>query len=169
VLYQKERALVFSDPRQFGRVRFHRGNQPPTWWAQLPPALLSREFTMEVMKTFLHRHSRLPLKAALLLQGGFPGLGNWMADETLWRARLHPRRPAGKLSGAELETLWRALRFVCRQAMKRVARTGLDLPAGWLFHQRWERQGYCPRNGRALVRETIGGRTTAWCPTCQGG
>lgn len=165
---QPSQTLVFSDPRQFGRVRFHLGREAPEWWSNLPPPLLSKSFTLATMQRLLERHRKLPLKAALLLQSGFPGLGNWMADEILWRAGLDPHTPAGRLAAAELESLWRTIRFVCRQSIKSVARGYSALPAGWLFHERWESAGRCPRHGKVLARETIGGRTTAWCLDCQG-
>jgi len=167
VLHQQHRALVFSDPRQFGRVRFHLNSKPPEWWSNLPAALTSNAFTAARMKGFFDRHRRLSLKAVLLLQSGFPGLGNWMVDEILWRAQLHPRTPAGQVTSGELSRLWRTIRFVCRQAMKSVGRSYSGLPAGWLFHERWNATGQCPRHGRLLVRETVGGRTTAWCSVCQ--
>jgi formamidopyrimidine-DNA glycosylase len=167
ILYQQTRALVFSDPRQFGRVRFHLSAEPPRWWLDLPAPLTSKQFTLELMTGFLQRHGKLSLKAALLLQEGFPGLGNWMADEILWRTGLAPRTPAGKLTSTERGNLWRVIRFVCREAIRSLTRGYSAFPAGWLFHQRWDRQGRCPRHGRSLARETIGGRTSAWCRTCQ--
>jgi len=169
VLYQPQRALVFSDPRQFGRVRFYCGPSAPAWWSELPPSLLSKRFTRLSLQTFLHRHPKLPLKAALLLQNHFPGLGNWMADEILWQARLNPRTQAGSLTRPQTETLWRAIRFICRAALKSVSRGYSAFPARWLFHQRWSHDGLCPRHAKPLVRATVGGRTTAWCRLCQPG
>lgn len=167
VLRQNGRALVFTDPRQFGRVQMHLGPQAPDWWTALPSAITSPEFTSRRMRAFLDRHSRLPVKAALLLQSGFPGIGNWMADEVLWRARIHPARPAGELSQAALQALWTALRFVCRGALKHVGADYSDPPQGWLFHERWGKGGRCPTHGALLRRDTVGGRTTVWCGICQ--
>ena len=167
VLFQKKRALVFNDMRQFGAVRFAQERQPPAWWAQLPVSVTSREFTRAKMENFLKRHGKLPIKAALLLQSGFPGIGNWMADEILWRARINPRVRANRLSLKVSEALWKSLRFVCREAIRRIGHDYSDPPKNWFFHQRWSRYGVCPRDSEQLVRETIGGRTTAWCPKCQ--
>ena len=167
VLYQTGRALVFADPRQFGRVRLHQGTDRPTWWSSLPIQLTSAEFTATVMRAFLQRHGRLPIKAALLLQKGFPGIGNWMADEILWRAKVNPRTRVGQLQESEIKILWQKLCFVCREAVRKIASDLSDPPRGWLFHERWHGQGKCPRDGTMLVRETVGGRTTAWCPKCQ--
>ena len=104
-----------------------------------------------------------PLKARLLDQGVIAGVGNLLADETLWRARLSPRRPAGELSVEELDRLRRELRAAVRDAVRNGGvHTGRFMPAR-------EKGGACPRCGTALARDTIGGRTTFWCPSCQPG
>jgi formamidopyrimidine-DNA glycosylase len=167
VLRQSKQALVFNDPRQFGRVLFHRGVAPPKWWSSLPPQILSKEFTLTRMSQFLSRHARAPLKAALLSQRGFPGIGNWMADEVLWQAEIAPAQPAGKLDAVQIKRLFRALRLVCRGALRTVGLDYRDPPGGWLVHRRWRRGGNCPRDGAALRHAQIGGRTTCWCPSCQ--
>jgi formamidopyrimidine-DNA glycosylase len=167
VLRQKQRALVFSDPRQFGRVLFFHGNGEPPWWSAIPPALTSDAFTREVLREALQRHSRLPVKAALLLQQHFPGVGNWMADEILWRARMSPRTASRAIEGTRLRNLRKAIVFVCREALEHIGRDFSDPPRGWLFHERWSAKGKCPRDQTELKRETVGGRTTAWCPKCQ--
>ena len=166
-LFQKSRALIFSDPRMFGRVRFHVGNETPPWWASLPPAVTSREFTAARLSHVLLRRRRSPLKALLLMQQFFPGVGNWMADEVLWQARLHPRVAAGALDNAAARELWRVMRSVCRVALKTIGVDWSDPPAGWLIHQRWKGNGRCPRHAIRLKHATVGGRTTAWCSRCQ--
>lgn len=167
VLRQRGRALVFSDPRQFGRVLYHGGAAEPGWWGALPASVLSRKFTLAAMKEFVGRHGRAPLKAVLLMQRGFPGIGNWMADEILWRAGLRPGRRAGELSADEMKKLYRETRHVCRVALKTIGDDYGDPPASWLIHRRWRRGGNCPRDGQPLRHATIGGRTTCWCPACQ--
>jgi formamidopyrimidine-DNA glycosylase len=168
VLRQKRHALVFSDPRLFGRVMYFRGRGQPAWWSSISPALTSSAFTREVLRDALQRHRKLPMKAMLLLQKHFPGVGNWMADEILWRAKIHPRELTGEIKGTRLNELWRSIRYVCLGAMKHVSEDFSDPPHGWFFHERWGRNGKCPRDGVPLKRDTIGGRTTAWCPKCQG-
>src|SRR5262249_1779656 len=130
----------------------------PEWWTNLPPAVNSTEFKRARMQLFLNRHGKLPIKAALLLQAGFPGIGNWMADEILWRAGIRPEVRAGKLSEGQLDALWRSLRFVCRGAMEYVSPAFADPPRGWLFHERWGRGGRCPKHKRPLNRDLVGGR-----------
>jgi len=101
------------------------------------------------------------LKARLLDQGVIAGVGNLLADETLWRAKLSPRRVAGELSVEELDLLRRELRAAVRDAIRNGGvHTGRFMPAR-------ERGGVCPRDTTPLERGTVGGRTTYWCPTCQ--
>jgi len=118
VLRQAKQALVFEDARLFGRVLFAESSDAPSWWAKLPPDLLSSAFTAKDLEIFLKRRARAPVKAVLLMQERFPGIGNWMADEILWRAAIHPRQAAGSLDAARIKTLYREIRWVCREALR---------------------------------------------------
>jgi len=175
VIRQKSHTLVFSDPRMFGAIRFATGTGAPDWWTELAPPILSEAFTVGAVSAFLKRRARAPIKSVLLMQERFPGIGNWMADEVLWRSGIHPRRPAGSLHPAEIARLHRECRQVCRQALRTIAGVGgtlppdlnVHIPATWLFRHRWQDGGRCPRTGAPLERETIGGRTTCWSPARQ--
>lgn len=175
VLVTGRHALVFTDPRMFGRIDFHSGPDLPAWWARIAPSIQSDAFTVEAVADFLRRRRRAPIKAVLLMQERFPGVGNWMADEILWRAALHPARPAGSLDAREVRTLWRECRTVCELALDAIAGRGdtlppdlnVGIPSSWLFHHRWADGGRCPRTKRPLQRATIGGRTTCWSPARQ--
>ncbi|MEA3187981.1 MAG: formamidopyrimidine-DNA glycosylase [Chthoniobacter sp.] len=167
VLFQKRQTLVFADPRMFGRVRFHCGKTAPSWWANLPPAVTSPKFTAAKLRAIFQRRRAAPLKALLLAQDVFPGVGNWMADEILWQARLDPRIAAALLTPKQTRELWRVARAVCRMSLKTIGVDWSDPPDDWLIHQRWKHSGHCPRHGTPLKRATVAGRTTAWCPRCQ--
>jgi formamidopyrimidine-DNA glycosylase len=167
VLYQPARALVFTDSRQFGRVRFHHGADEPDWWKGDAPEITSSEFNREFLDDFLNRHRKASVKAVLLLQNGFPGIGNWMADEILWRAKIVPPRRARSLRDPARAALFRATKFVVRRSLETLGRDFSDPPRGWLIHERWSRTGICPRHRTRLRHAIIGGRTTAWCPQCQ--
>jgi len=107
------------------------------------------------------RASRAPLKAWLLDQGRVAGLGNLLVDEILWRAGLDPTRAAGGLDDDELTTLHRTMREVLADLMARGgSHTGDVRQAAAL-------DGLCPRDGAALVRRQVGGRTTVSCPVHQ--
>ena len=98
-----------------------------------------------------------PLKARIMDQSVIAGVGNLLADEALWRARLDPRRPAGGLDPEELDRLRREIRAATRRAIERGGVHTGDIIA----HR--TRDGVCPRCGADMARATVGGRTTYWC------
>jgi formamidopyrimidine-DNA glycosylase len=102
-----------------------------------------------------------PVKARLLDQSAIAGVGNLLADETLWRAGIDPRRPVGELDLDELDGLRRSLRAATRDAIRKGG-----VHTGDLIDER-RRGGHCPRCGTNLERATVGGRTTFWCPRDQ--
>jgi formamidopyrimidine-DNA glycosylase len=105
--------------------------------------------------------SRAPLKARLMDQARVAGVGNLIADEVLWRAGLAPDRPAGSLTTADVRRLHRHLRAAL---LEMTTRGGSH--TGDLMEQR-RAGGVCPRDGEPLRRDTVGGRTTWWCPAHQ--
>jgi formamidopyrimidine-DNA glycosylase len=167
ILRQAKHALVFEDARLFGRVLFAESEDAPKWWAKLPPDLLSSAFTLAELAKFLKRRAKAPIKAVLLMQERFPGIGNWMADEILWRAAIHPRQLAGDLDAKQTKALYREIRWVCRSALRIIGTNWDDPPKSWLFPHRWQKDGTCPRTGAKLQHATIGGRTTCWSPARQ--
>jgi formamidopyrimidine-DNA glycosylase len=167
VLQQRRRALVLRDARLFGRVRYHHGKSAPDWWRSGAPDIVSESFDQVFLDTFLRRHARAPIKSVLLLQNGFAGIGNWMADEILWRAKIAPLTAAGALTAGERTRLFRETQFVASESLRIIGPNFSDPPRGWLIHQKWKRDGVCPRHRTPLKKAMIGGRTTAWCPRCQ--
>ncbi len=144
--------LVLRDKRRLGR-------------AVLSPALdRVGPDAAEVGRAEFRRligRGRAPIKARLLDQGVVSGVGNLLADQALWQARIAPRRPASELSADELDRLRRELRSAIRSAIRRGgAHTGVFIAAR-------HRDGTCPRDGHPLERATVGSRTTYWCPVCQ--
>ncbi len=168
VLHTGRRSLVFTDSRMFGRIRFHAGGEPE-WWTGLPPQPHEPGFNRERLDAILARRARSPLKAVLLLQDFFPGVGNWMADEILWRTRIRPDTPAGGVGPRKRAELHRVIREVCDDALRVIGSDWSRPPDTWLFNHRWADGGRCPKTGRLLRREQIGGRTTCWSPTWQRG
>ena len=166
-LKQAKQTLVFQDARMFGRILFAESVEEPAWWAKIAPDLLSPAFTEKTLGEFLQRRKKAPIKAVLLMQERFPGIGNWMADEILWRAAIHPKAAAGTLKPAQVRALYREIRWVCREALRIIGKTWDDPPKSWLFPHRWQKGGTCPRTGAKLQHATIGGRTTCWSPARQ--
>ena len=104
---------------------------------------------------------RAPVKARLLDQGAISGVGNLLADQVLWQARIAPNRVVSDLSVEDLDRLRRELRSAVRSAIRKGgAHTGRFVAVRG-------RDGTCPNCGHNLERATIGGRTTYWCPACQ--
>jgi formamidopyrimidine-DNA glycosylase len=99
-----------------------------------------------------------PLKARLLDQHTLAGVGNLLADETLWQSRLDPRREARSLDEEELDELRRQLRKAIRLAVRHGG-----VHTGEVIGHR-SPGAHCPRCGAAMKRATVGGRTTWWCP-----
>jgi formamidopyrimidine-DNA glycosylase len=146
--------LALRDKRRLGRAVIE-----PDFTHVGPDAA---EVSRDVFRERIGRGS-MALKARLLDQRSIAGVGNLLADETLWRARLHPRREAGSLSEEELDHLRRVLRAATRDAIRKGGvHTGDFIPYR-------KRGAACPRCGTTVERATIGGRTTFWCPQCQPG
>lgn len=108
------------------------------------------------------RTRRGRVKPAMLDQRLVSGIGNLVADEVLWHARIHPASPIPLLSDRDLERLRGRLAAVLRRWVD--ASNGL--PRGWLIGARGP-GGACPRCTTPLARSTVGGRTTYHCPRCQ--
>ena len=105
--------------------------------------------------------STAPLKARLMDQSRLAGIGNLLADEILWRAALDPVRPAGGLHDDEIAALHAAIEEVLRDLTARGGSHTGDV------RQAASLDGLCPRDGAALVRRQVGGRTTVSCPVHQ--
>ena len=104
---------------------------------------------------------RAPVKAKLLDQGAISGVGNLLADQALWQARIAPGHSVADLSEDDLDRLRRELRSAIRSAIRKGGvHTGRFMPARRIG-------GVCPRDGHEVRRARIGGRTTYWCPACQ--
>jgi formamidopyrimidine-DNA glycosylase len=167
VLYTTTAALIFRDFRMFGCVSLDESNAgPPPSWQALPPEILSPGFSTARVREALQRHARSPIKAFLLDQAWFPGIGNWMADEACYQLHLHPATSSGTVDPAALR---RVLRAICQKSMQTIAIDWSDPPVSWLMQHRWKDGGLCPAKKcrTPLVRETLRGRTACWCPACQ--
>ncbi|MCW2974323.1 MAG: DNA-formamidopyrimidine glycosylase [Thermoleophilia bacterium] len=115
---------------------------------------------MEISRDEFRRRigrSHAPLKARLLDQHAIAGVGNLLADQTLWLARQAPARPASDLADAELDELRRVLRRATRSAIE----LGGVHTGSFITHR--TPGGVCPRCQAPLGRATVGGRTTWFC------
>jgi formamidopyrimidine-DNA glycosylase len=115
------------------------------------------------------------IKSTLLDQSVAAGVGNWIADELLFQARIHPEKPANELSVSEIEALREAIQDVLLTAIEKEARYA-HFPESYLIHARaWDTSPYtdteqhllCPHCSFKLEIIRVGGRTTYYCPVCQ--
>jgi formamidopyrimidine-DNA glycosylase len=167
--------VAYRDVRRFG-----------TWLlaepGELEPYLASRlgDEPLEARLTARHlgnalANRRAPIKAAILDQRTLAGVGNIYADEALWRARIHPRRPAGSLDDAELARLVRGIRGALRTGIERQGSTLRDYrqpdgESGRMQHEFavYGRDGEpCVRCGTPIEKIRTAGRGTWYCPRCQ--
>lgn len=112
------------------------------------------------------------IKPVLLDQQVVAGLGNWIVDEVLFQAYIHPEQRANTLSAHQFNQLHKAIRLVLETAIRYEA-TYRDFPSNFLIHVReWDDSPYddveahkfCPRCGTRIERSEVGGRTTFFCP-----
>jgi formamidopyrimidine-DNA glycosylase len=167
--YEGEPRLAFVDPRRFARFGHRRGGHPSDDFAGLGPDAL--DSTLGEWCLALDRP--LPVKPALLEQSRLAGVGNIYACEGLHGAGVDPRRPAHSLSRDTVEILRLAVQRAMRATLEREA----DAPMRYLNEggvpnpfRIYGREGEaCAACGAAIDRFKQAGRSTWWCPACQGG
>jgi formamidopyrimidine-DNA glycosylase len=168
------RELAFRDPRRFGRLAVVPAGEYegiPTL-ASLGPEPLSDEFDPDRFAAEIAR-TRAPIKPYLLTQRPVAGVGNIYADESLWRARIHPAsRRVGRLRALELH---QAIRGVLTEAIEREGTTFRDYQMvngesgrNASFLVAYGQAGReCPRCGTPLRKVVLAGRGATYCPRCQ--
>jgi formamidopyrimidine-DNA glycosylase len=107
---------------------------------------------------------RRQVKAALTDQSVIAGLGNLLADEILWRAKINPRRSCDQLTSVDFTRLHARMCVVLRLSVKAGC---VPRRKSWLTGRRDDESGSCPRCGTTLAHGRVGGRGTVWCPQCQ--
>ena len=170
-----DRILRLRDPRRFGAVLWttadiathpllvHLGVEPLS--RALHPARLHQ----------LTRGHRMSIKQFLMDGRRIVGVGNIYANESLFRAGIHPRKPAGKLSLERCTRLAKAIKDTLRAAIRAGGSTlrdfvGADGAAGYFQQRYWvyDRAGQpCRRCGATIRKIQQGQRSTFYCPTCQ--
>jgi formamidopyrimidine-DNA glycosylase len=167
--------VAYRDVRRFGTwLLLEPEEVAPYLLARLGEEPLSEGFTTAALAARL-RGRRAPIKAAILDQRAAAGLGNIYADEALWRAKIHPLRPAGSLTGREVGRLNRGIKEALQAGIARQGTTLRDYrtPNGGRGSMQEELRVYgregepCPRCGAAITKTTAGGRGTWFCPRCQ--
>lgn len=158
--------IVLTDPRRLGRVWLGPAPERDSRVKRLGRDAFDDLPTPTELRAAFSRRT-IPIKAVLLDQGVLAGIGNWIADEVLYQSRIAPKRSAASLTEVEVAALRRAIRSVLKRAIE-VDADHRRFPRAWLFEHRWGgTRGAEQIDGQRIVRETVGGRTTAWVPSRQ--
>ena len=161
-VFEKNHRLAFDDQRMFGEIGLIKDVDEFVKKRGLGPDAL--DIDLAEFKKVLAKH-RGAAKTILLNQKLIAGIGNIYADETLFRARIHPATVTSDLGDQALAKLFRATRYILQKAI--VAKADVNrMPKSWLLPHRG-RGGKCPRCDRELKSATIGGRTAWFCSHCQ--
>jgi formamidopyrimidine-DNA glycosylase len=170
-----DRVLRLRDPRRFGAVLWTAGNvDAHPLLAHLGVEPLSRALNPARLHA-LTRRQRIAIKQFLMDGRRIVGVGNIYANESLFRAAIHPLTPARRLSLERCGRLVRAIKDTLRSAIRAGGSTLRDFvradgQAGEFQTRTWvyDRAGLpCRRCGSTVRRIVQGGRATYFCPTCQ--
>lgn len=165
--------LAFIDPRKFGRIRLADSVAAYQKAKKIGPDAL--QITAAELQQKLG-HRKTLLKPLLLDQSITAGLGNWIVDEVLFQAKIHPERLGNSLSEKEFKALHTAIQLVLTTAIRHEANYKY-FPKSFLIHAReWDDSAtpgtdahtYCPRHPKVKIEKYyVGGRATYICPKCQ--
>ncbi|MCO5548418.1 hypothetical protein L7F22_001874 [Adiantum nelumboides] len=156
--------VSFTDKRRLARVRLLDDPIAAPPISELgPDAFLE----LPVEPTFINSilKKRCPIKALLMDQSFVAGIGNWVADEVLYQARIHPEQVASSLSETECIRLHKTIQEVLKLSVD-VNADGDMFPKDWIFHYRWNKKPG-EVGGEKISFITVGGRTSAIVPALQ--
>lgn len=168
--------LAFSDLRKFGKIILGTKEQIENLaeLKKLGPELLDSNLKVERFKGLISSERR-KIKQVLMDQEVIAGIGNIYSDDILWKAKIHPFKPANKLSQKELRELWKAMREILTKALKLRGTSISDYrdtagKEGYYADYRlvYQRESEpCQRCKTKIKRVKIGGRSAHFCPRCQ--
>jgi formamidopyrimidine-DNA glycosylase len=164
--------LRYTDIRRFGRILLVSATALPEFQSRLGDDALFVPLAA-FRRQLAGRRARI--KALLLDQKSLRGMGNIYADESLWRARIHPARLASRLFAVEVARLHQSIRHVLRAAIKLGGSSISDFldaegkPGSYqMRHRAYGREGRkCFRCGALIRRIIVAGRSSHFCPACQ--
>src|SRR5688572_2642217 len=158
--------IAYTDGRRLGRLWLCEDPLTDKRIVKLGPDALLEMPSEKAFSDLIHKRNA-PIKAVLMDQSMMSGVGNWVADEVLYHAHIAPKRLGSSLKPAETKKLRETILKILKKAVE-VDADFDRFPKDWLFHHRWGgRRGKQEIGGKKIVRETVGGRTTAWVPQVQ--
>ncbi|EXJ86182.1 formamidopyrimidine-DNA glycosylase [Capronia coronata CBS 617.96] len=166
---------AFVDMRRFARIRLvdcpgaEIRNVSPLKENGPDPVVDKDIVTVEWLKEKC-RAKRVPIKAMLLDQANISGIGNWVGDEIMYNAKIHPEQYANTLTDEQIAQLHKSIHYVCGTAVELLADSE-KFPEDWLFKHRWGKGKKNSSNvlptGEKIAFLTVGGRTSAVVPSVQ--
>ncbi|CAL9125209.1 unnamed protein product [Musa acuminata var. zebrina] len=155
----------FTDKRRFARVRLLDDPESVPPISELGPDALLERMPVDDFVDSLSK-KKIAIKTLLLDQSYISGIGNWIVDEVLYQAKLHPLQIASSLSKESCKSLHRCIREVIDKALE-VGADSSQFPKDWIFHSREKKSGKAFVNGKKINFITVGGRTSAYVPELQ--
>lgn len=169
--------LYFNDQRKFGWMKLMPTIEVPNidFMKKVGPEPLEADFTADEFRERFVRRARSLIKAALLDQTVVAGVGNIYADESLWGAKIHPKRLVASITPKEFESLYHELRDVMNLAIEKGGSTDKNYVnaegkrGSYMdFARVFRREGQaCPRCQTTIIKFKAAGRGTHICPHCQ--
>lgn len=157
--------MSIVDPRRFGRMWLTDDPWTHPRIKKLGYDPLLDFPSVKVLSEKLKKRKKA-IKAVLLDQALFAGIGNWLADEILYQSRISPHLLASQLTPAQIKKLHQQTLVVVKKAVA-VDADYERYPKTWLFHERWGKSKNAKTSKGKIVHEEVGGRTTAWVPGWQ--
>ena len=169
--------LYFNDQRKFGWVRLMPTAEVPNidFMKKVGPEPLEADFTVDEFISRFSKRPRTNIKAAILDQSVIAGVGNIYADESLWGAKIHPKRLVGSLTKSEFKKLYTEIRAVMNLSIEKGGSTNRNYvnaegkKGSYMdFARVFRREGQaCSRCGTEIIKIRVAGRGTHICPYCQ--
>ncbi|KAH0563350.1 hypothetical protein GP486_002085 [Trichoglossum hirsutum] len=166
--------VVFTDARRLARIRLvdceasQIRNHSPLKENGPDPVIDREKLNLDWFVEKV-RARRVPVKAWLLDQANLSGVGNWVGDEILYDAKIHPEQYTNSLNDAQLSQLFESTLGVCSIAVETLAEEE-KFPEGWLMRYRWNKgkkdKNRLP-NGQKIEFVKVGGRSSAFVPSVQ--
>lgn len=166
---------AFVDARRFARVKLvdcpgdEIRQHSPLKENGPDPVVDADKVTVEWLKQKCNS-KKVPIKAMLLDQANISGIGNWVGDEIMYNAKMHPEQYANTLSDEQITQLHKSVHYICKTACDLLADSE-KFPEDWLFKHRWGKgkkdASKTLPNGEKIMFLTVGGRTSAVIPSVQ--
>ena len=161
-LFSDGGGLAFRCPRKLGRIKLVRDLDDLREQKKLGPDALH----LDEARFFEILDARMaPVKSVLMNQSLLAGVGNWIADDALFRAGIYPASPCRQLTEEDKKRIYESVQLILNMAIDCQADYAC-FPDHLIFHQR-SRKGVSPATGKPIAKMQVSGRSTYYCPDTQ--